>query len=90
MKKVAPSIVLACANFIVLGLEYIADLMLPKQLPYSVILWLGTTLPALVPLLLFATVGFAMRDVFRPSTRWQAIAAFVLSVFIGIVYFRPG
>jgi hypothetical protein len=70
-------------------MEYLADRFLPKQLPYPILVWLGVTLPAVVPLLLLATVGFAIRDLFRRSTRWQAMVALALSILIGIIYWRP-
>ena len=43
---------------------------------------LGT---AIVPLLILASVAFAIRDILRPSTRWQAALALILSVPIGVM-----
>jgi hypothetical protein len=89
MKKVATSIVLACLSFIVVGLEYLADRthIIPNQLPYFIVVWVGATLPAVFPLVLAATIGFAIRDLFRPDTRWQAVIALALSIPIGILYY---
>ncbi len=89
MKKVATSIVLACASLIVVGLEYLADRthIFPGRLPYSIAVWVGVVLPAVFPLILFATIGFAIRDLFCPDTRWQAMIALALSISVGVLYY---
>jgi hypothetical protein len=83
MKRITTSIVLGCANLIGVGLEYLADSK-HKQLPYSILL----TFSVAFPFILFATIGFAIRDLIRPDTRWQAIIALALSIPIGIIYYH--
>jgi hypothetical protein len=38
----------------------------------------------IVPLLVLASVVFAIRDFSRPLTRWQAVTALVLTIPVGI------
>jgi len=91
MKKAATSVVLACANLVLFGLGYLDDncISLYRHLPQAISILPLVVAFVVIPLLFLATLGFAIRDLFRSGLSWHAIVAIVLCVPIGIVYSRP-
>lgn len=78
LRKPADSLILALANLAIVGaarllwLTHIGCCMLGS--PANVLEWIVS------PILLFFTVGYSLRDLFRQSSRLQAIFALVLSI----------
>jgi hypothetical protein len=90
MKKIATSIILACANLALLGLGYLDDWKhVFRHLPAIISILPLVIAFVVIPFLFLATVGFAIRDLSRRGSRWQAVLAFLLSVPIGIIYSHP-
>jgi hypothetical protein len=90
MKKVATSIILACANLALLGLGYLDDWIdVYRHLPAAISILPLVIAFVVIPFLFLATVCFAIRDLSRAGSRWQAVFAFILSVPIGIIYSHP-
>jgi hypothetical protein len=90
MKKLATSVVLGSANLALLGivsLRYWAHLMLDLPAGISIIPMAITMIA--VPLFGLATVGFAIRDFFRPAVRGQAVIACVLFIPVATAYWPP-
>ena len=76
MKKLAISVILASLNLLLVGLYFLGSwtrvACCDWGSPGNVLLL------AVVPVVLLASVFFVVRDLIRPGTRWQAIAALVL------------
>jgi hypothetical protein len=90
MKKVATSIIVACANLALLGLGYLDDWIdVYRHLPATISIFPMVIAFVVIPFLFLATVGFAIRDIFCRGKRWQAFLAILLSVPIGVIYSRP-
>jgi hypothetical protein len=95
MKRVATSIVLACANLVLVGLGYVLAFVdswkhvLPEELPAPISLLPGLIVFVVIPLLGLATVVIAIKDLFRAGTRWQAVIACILFIPVAIIYSRP-
>jgi len=90
MKTLAISLLLGCASLVLLGLGYLrwwTHMLFDSPAKISIVP-LAITYIA-VPLLGLATVGFAIRDFFRPAFRWQAVIACVLFVPVAIAYWPP-
>lgn len=90
MKKIATSMILACANLSLLCIGYLDDWThFLGHLP-SVISILPLVIAfVVIPFLLLATIVFAIKDFFRTTGRWQAVCALILSLPIGIIYRHP-
>lgn len=89
MKKLSTSLILACGNLVLVGLGYLDNwkhISVPEHLPRAISLWPGVISLVVIPFLVLATLGFAIRDLVRPGNRWQGIVALVLSVPIGVMY----
>jgi hypothetical protein len=89
MKKLTTSLILACGNLVLVGLGYLDNwkhISVPEHLPRAISLWPGVISLVVIPFLVLATLGFAIRDLVRPGNRWQGILALVLSVPIGVMY----
>jgi hypothetical protein len=81
MKKIAISMVFAITNLILIGVLLLGRWWHIGVLPSAL-------LPLIIiPCLVLASVVFALRDILRPSTRWQAVLALMLSVPIAYIYF---
>ena len=90
MKKLTTSVVLGSANLALLGLGYLhywIHMLLDYPARISIVP-IAITMIA-VPLLGLATLGFAIRDFFRPSFRWQAAIACILFIPVAIAYWPP-
>jgi hypothetical protein len=89
MKKLATSLALGCTNLVLLCISsssYWTHLMgdLPTRSSIApMVIWFA------VPLFGLATVGFAVRDFFRPDARWQAGIACALFIPVAIAWWPP-
>lgn len=82
MKMLTTSLVLACANVLLIGMLFLGrwtHIRGLENLP-------GVISLVVVPSLVLATLGFAITDLVHPGSRWQGILALVLSVPIGVMY----
>jgi hypothetical protein len=90
MKKLAISLVLGLANLVLFSLGYFHFwIHLLLDLPAKLSIAPMAITMIVVPLLGLATVGFAIRDLYRPAIRWQAVIACVLFIPIAIDYWPP-
>jgi hypothetical protein len=77
MKRLAMSQILACTNLVMVGAIWgVIDAW-----------WVTAIQRGIIPLLLLATVGCAIRELFRTKTRWHALSALMLSVPVSFLYF---
>ena len=89
MKKLTTSLLLACFNLALLGLGFLDNwkhISLPGPLPRVFPSWPGVISLIVIPFLVLATLGFAIRDLVRPGNRWQGVLAVVLAIPVGIIY----
>ena len=91
MKKLTTSVVLACANLVVVGVGYLDNWkhIVPEHLPRAFSGWPGAISLVVIPFLVLATLGFAIRDLVRPGNRWQGALAVVLALPIAFIYTMP-
>ena len=83
MRMPAGSLMLASANLAVVGVTRLMEL---THIGCCTLGGPANVLGMLVsPILLFFTVGYAVRDVFRRGTRLQAFLALVLSIPSGML-----
>lgn len=87
MKRITTSLFLACANFLLVGLGYLDDWkhILPER-PQAI--WPAVISFVVIPFLVLATSGFAIRDLVRPGHRWQGAIALLLAAPIAVIYSR--
>jgi len=88
MKKIATSILLACANVTLIGLGYLDDWLHFFRHPPAVISILPLVIAfVVIPFLVLFTIVFAIRDLFRRSMRLQAVTGLLLAAPIFYIYF---
>jgi hypothetical protein len=89
MKRLTTSLILACANLVLVGLGYLDNwkhISVPEHLPRAISLWPGVISLVVIPFLVLATLSFAIRDLVRPGNRWQGVLALVSAVPIAVIY----
>ena len=85
MRMPADSVILASANLAVLALFYLIGLIGSTVTGCCLLGVLDIVLGFLVcPFLLALTIAYAIRDLVRKGTRWQAVIALVVSIPIAI------
>ena len=93
MTKLTTSLVLACANVVLVTVGYLNNwkhVLVPDRLPGELALLPGAVSLVVIPFLVLTTLGFAIRDLIRIDNRWQAVVALLLSVPIGVIYATTG
>ncbi len=88
MKKLTTSLVLACANLVLLGVGYLDNWkhIVPEHLPRAISGWPAAISLVVIPFLVLVTLGFAIRDLVRPGNRWQGAIALLLAAPIAVIY----
>lgn len=89
MKRLTTSLILACTNLVFVGLGYLDNwkhILVPEHLPRAISTWPGVLSLVVIPFLVLATLGFAIRDVVRPGNRWQGVLALLLAAPIAVIY----
>jgi hypothetical protein len=90
MKRLTTSTVLACANLVLVSFGYLDNwkhILIPEHLPRAISLWPEVVGFVVIPFLVLATLGLAIRDLFRPGVRGQAVIALILTGPIFYIYF---
>lgn len=88
MKKLTTSLVLAWANLVLLGVGYLDNWkhIVPEHLPRAISGWPAAISVVVIPFLVLATLGFAIRDLVRPGNRWQGLIALLSATPIAVIY----
>lgn len=85
MRKLATSLILASVNAVLVGSGYLMD-WTHTPLPQSLSLAAGVIALIVIPLLVLATIVFALRDLASVGSRLQAAVALALALPVGILY----